>query len=59
MLNIALPKGDGATADEWWNIQKVIFADVQLGAGTHTFKCTIKGSGGLNVGAMEIYFAAN
>lgn len=57
--NIALPKGDGATADEWWNIQKVIFADVQLGAGTHTFKCTIKGSGGLNVGAMEIYFAAN
>lgn len=57
--NMALPKGDGATSDEWWNIQKVIFADIQLGAGTHTFTCTITGSGGLNIGAMEIYFAAN
>ena len=57
--SIPLPKGDGATADEWWNIQKVIFADIELGAGTHTFKCTIKGSGGLNIGAMEIYFEAN
>ena len=57
--SVALPKGDGATSDEWWNIQKVIFENIELSAGTHTFKCTINGSGGLNIGAMEIYFEAN
>lgn len=57
--SIPLPKGDGANSDEWWNIQKVIFENISLSKGTHTFKCVILGSGGLNIGAMEIYFAAN
>lgn len=58
---IALPAGDSSsTATLWWNVQQVVIKDVELAAGTHTFTCTILTEGsGLNVGAMEIYFAVN
>lgn len=56
---IALPAGTGDATSVWWNIQKVVFKDIELSAGTHTFKCLITTSGGLNVGSMEIYYTAN
>ena len=57
---IALPAGSGTATQVWWNLQQVVIKDVALSAGTHTFTCVIKADGsGLNVGAMNIYFAAN
>lgn len=52
---IALPAGDGETADIWWNLKKIVLKDVQLSAGEHTFSVEIIAAGGLNVGPMELY----
>ena len=49
---IALPAGEGNLT--WWNLQQLVLKDVALDAGVHTFKCDIKGDGGLNVGPMVI-----
>ena len=57
---IELPAGVGTDADVWWNLQQIVLKDVELTAGEHTFSCVITTDGaGLNVGAMEIYYAAN
>lgn len=58
---IALPAGTGSSDQEiWWNLQQIVVKDVELAAGTHTFKCVILADGaGINAGPMEIYYAAN
>jgi hypothetical protein len=60
---LKLPKGDGTTTHEYWNIQKFVLEGIVLDAGVHTFYCNIDPdddtndsttSGGLNVGTMTI-----
>lgn len=57
---IELPAGTGTATQIWWNLQQIVINNVALTAGTHTFTCTILNDGsGLNIGAMNIYFASN
>ena len=52
IAGITLPAGEGSLT--WWNLQQLVLKDVALDAGVHSFKCDIKGDGGLNVGPMVI-----